>query len=364
MLAGANSAHTQRWANALSRRGLSVVLATQHPFDPADYDNKIRIRKLPFSGSAGYFLNAPALISLLKKEKPDVLHAHYLSGYGTTARLSGFHPSVVSVWGSDIFDFPKRSGWARSLVLSNLRSVDRILSTSMVMAREIESYHKPTCPIAITPFGVDTDLFIPRQEGVSGSSGTITIGLIKDLEWYSGADVLARAFRRALDMLRSSGREGLADSLRLSIAGDGSFRDSLESLVKDLGLTGSTRFLGFLSFPQVPAFFRTLDIYCAPSLAESFGVALLEAASCGLPVIASRVGGIPEVLEDGNTGILVEPGNPEALASALLALIENPETRARFGQAGRSFVMERYSWDSCVDRVLDIYEMLLGSWRR
>jgi glycosyltransferase involved in cell wall biosynthesis len=362
LLASANSAHTQRWANAFAARGVELIVASQHAFDPADFCPSVRIIPLPFRGGAGYFLNAPALRQMIRKERPDILHAHFLSGYGTTARLARFHPLIISVWGSDIFEFPRRNASAKRLIEANLRSADRLMSTSAIMKREIEKYILPRREIALTPFGVETDVFIPSSKpSVRHESASIlVIGLIKDLEWYSGADVLLRAFARLAEDFRKEGNERAVDRMWLRIAGDGSKRVELESLAKNLRIEKKVEFLGFLRFAEVPAFFSGLDIYCAPSLAESFGVAALEASSCALPVVASRVGGLPEVVDDGRTGLLVEPGDEIALAGALRSLLLDADLRSRLGSAGRSFVQERYSWPSCVDRVMAIYEELSG----
>jgi glycosyltransferase involved in cell wall biosynthesis len=359
LLSGAGSAHTQRWANALLARGLEVSVVTQHDYDPRDFDPGVRVRRLPFRGAPGYYLNARALRAILREEMPAILHAHFLSGYGTTARLSGFHPSIVSVWGSDIFEFPARNRLTRHLALRNLAFADRILSTSEVMKREIESYYRPETEIALTPFGVDVEAFAPAAAGREGE--TLELGILKNLHWYSGVDILLRAFAMARRRLIESGQGTLAGRLRLSVAGEGPKRGEYEALARELGLGACVAFKGALRFAEVPAFLSTLDAYCAPSLAESFGVAVLEASACGLPVLASRVGGLPEVVEEGRTGILVPPGDPEALSEALLALVSDPGLRARLGEAGRAFVVERYSWARCVDRMLAAYREILDS---
>ena len=93
-----------------------------------------------------------------------------------------------------------------------------------------------------------------------------------------------------------------------------------------------------------------------PSRAEAFGVAALEAQACGLPVVASNVGGLPEVVRDGETGLLVPPEAPQALAAALMTLIQDPQLRADMGRNGREWVLERYEWRHNVDEMLGIYE--------
>ncbi len=98
-----------------------------------------------------------------------------------------------------------------------------------------------------------------------------------------------------------------------------------------------------------------------PSRAESFGVAALEAAASGLPVVASRVGGLPEVVADGETGLLVEPDDPAALAAALSALIHNPERRRAMSAAARAHAVARYDWHACARAMERLYEATLGT---
>jgi glycosyltransferase involved in cell wall biosynthesis len=106
----------------------------------------------------------------------------------------------------------------------------------------------------------------------------------------------------------------------------------------------------------MPAFMWALDLFVNPSRAESFGVAALEAAASGLPVVASRVGGLPEIVAEGETGLLVPPEDPAALAEALSGLIRSPERRRELGQAARARAVERYDWQRCARAMERLYE--------
>ena len=139
MLAPASVIHTQRWVEALHGRGVELVLATQHEPGAWQAPDGVRVVRLPHGGAAGYFRNVPALRRLLRDERPDLLHAHYASGYGTTAALAGFQPWLLSVWGSDVYDFPYESGPKGSLkswlLRRNLRHADAVASTSEEIGR-------------------------------------------------------------------------------------------------------------------------------------------------------------------------------------------------------------------------------------
>ena len=125
LLAPANSIHTVQWARYLSKEDIEVSIISQHPKNE-DMPSYIPVYLLPYSGLKGYFLNTFAVKKLLKQLRPDIVHAHYASGYGTTARLVNFHPYILSVWGSDVYDFPYKSKLHCWLLRKNLYSADRL----------------------------------------------------------------------------------------------------------------------------------------------------------------------------------------------------------------------------------------------
>src|SRR3954470_18405903 len=139
MLAPAEVIHTQRWVEALHARGVALTLATQHPAGAWRAPAGVETVELPHRGLAGYFRNVPALRRLLREQRPDLLHVHYASGYGTTAALAGFRPWLLSVWGSDVYDFPHQGALQGWLLRRNLRSADAIASTSVAMARQVRT---------------------------------------------------------------------------------------------------------------------------------------------------------------------------------------------------------------------------------
>jgi len=143
----------------------------------------------------------------------------------------------------------------------------------------------------------------------------------------------------------------------LLIVGKGSQENILKSLTIKLGIQDDTVFTGFINYDKVPEYHNMLDIGVFASIedSESFGVAVLEASACAKPVIVSNVGGLPEVVEDGKTGFVVEKQNPEILAKALLNLVDDEELRIQIGQNGRNKVILQYSWTESVNKMLAVY---------
>jgi glycosyltransferase involved in cell wall biosynthesis len=170
-------------------------------------------------------------------------------------------------------------------------------------------------------------------------------------------DILIRAFG-----ILKSGR----DNIRLKIAGSGSHETEYRKLARGLGLEERVEFLGFIEHSDLPSLLAEFDIFAMPSIYddESFGVAALEASATGLPVVATNVGGVPEVVEDNKTGILVERGNVEELAAALEKLIVNPALRAKMGLAGRQLVEKKYDWSRNLLSMKSLYEKVLAGNRK
>jgi len=358
LLAGASSIHTIRWANGLSRAGHKVYLITQHPFlEPVD--PAIEVIKYPFRGNIGYFLMVPSIRRLLKKIKPDVLNAHYASGYATTARLVGFHPWLLSIWGSDVYDFPYKSFLHRYLVKGNLMAADRVASTSYCMAEQARKIAPELKEIGITPFGVKTENFKRLSSELSsrGANEEIIVGTVKVLAPTYGIDNLINAFYLAYTELLNRNPK-LASQLRLRIVGDGRQRSELEHLVQGLGISEITNFVGRVPHQNVPLELEKLDIYVALSLFESFGVAIIEAGAAGRPVVVSDAGGLPEVVVNNETGLVVPKADVKAASIAIMQLIEKPELRIQMGRRGQEHVSKHYDWKESVNIMINELEVL------
>ncbi|WP_334148928.1 glycosyltransferase [Hyphomicrobium sp.] len=357
-LGGGSSIHTIRWINALSGAGARVVLVTQHePEEPVS--EAVKLRLLPFSGNIGYFLNARALKRVLAEEKPDLVNAHYASGYGTTARLAGFTPTLLSVWGSDVYDFPRKSALHRWWLRGNLMAATHVASTSRAMAEETRRVAPALGEIAITPFGVETDRFLSRSERSAAPDAPIVIGTVKTLKPLYGIDVLVESFARLAHRLQREAPQ-VAGRLKLRIVGDGPQRDELVRRAGELGIGGVTEFIPRVPHAAVPAALQALDVYVALSRQESFGVAIIEAGACGVPVVVSDAGGLPEVVADGETGIVVPRENPQAAAEALRTLVLDADLRQRMGEAARRRVVSLYEWQRNVQQMIDLYARVIA----
>lgn len=374
LVSDAGSIHTRRWVSSLEDAGLDIVLFSITPPGDDWYDrNRIKLYVFDLFGYKKKKKNgekkknfparflAPvvahiravrALKSVLRKERPDILHAHYATSYGLVAALAGYRPFVVSVWGSDIYEFPRKSPINRIAVKYILGRADRVLSTSRAMAGETSLYYKGE--IGITPFGVDTELFrkLPQTRR---KDGALVFGTVKTLSEKYGIDLLLRSFARMRELMPELGA-----GTRLIVAGKGPDREKLEDLAIVLGISLDVEFIGEVRHEDVPKLYSGMDVAVFLSREESFGVSAVEAMACEVPVVASDADGFREVL-DGGAGIVVPGNDVDAAAEAMLRLAADPGLRASLGKSGRARVLERYEWKSNVATMVEEYARTMAS---
>lgn len=353
-LANAASSHTEKWASELALRGWDIEIIS---FLPADIP-RVKVHVVPaVSGKkADVILRQHWITQRVRDMKPDLVHAHYASSFGLLGALAGVHPLVISAWGSDVFAFPRKSILHRRLLEWALKHGDVLCSTSHIMATEMCKYVDAdrAQPIEVIPFGVDIERFAPPADAAEESDhqGPVVFGVAKHLQPVYGLDILLRAFA---DL--ESRRPGQAS---LRIAGDGPEWRRLTSLAKRLNIHERVDWLGAIRNQDVAPFYQGLDVVVVPSFQESFGVTAVEGSACARPIIASQVGGLPEVVLPGETGILVQTGNASAFSRAMESLLMNPAERERLGSAGRRFVLEHYDWMENVSQMEQVYKRILG----
>ena len=221
--------------------------------------------------------------------------------------------------------------------------------------------HRPGKVVYI-PNGVDTERFSPARHRGEDIRPRYRLGphaplvlTVARLELVKGVDNLVAA------MLSVAEREPQA---RLLLVGNGAERSRLQERVAAMGLQRCVVFAGEQPNEIVPQYLRACDIAVLPSRIEATSIFGLEAMACGKPLVGTRVGGIPEVVDDGRTGVLVEPGNPEQMASAICDLLANPAKRHAMGTAARERAVAEFSWRAIAERTAALYESLLQEPRR
>ena len=347
-LAPANSIHTTKWVNSLEQKGHDVFVISMQEKNSL-MNPKITYYRLFFTAPLGYLLNIFNVRKFVKKIKPDVIQVHYVTGYGFLSMVSRLKNPILIPWGSDLNIFPKISIFHKLLIKKILSSGHFFIANGKNLDGLIRQYSRGK-RIEKIYFGIDTDLF---KNISSEKKHVITIGTVKSLENIYGIDILIKSFAVVNQKIISSCQD---IPLRLVIVGSGSQKGVYEKLVTSLNLETCVEFMGSIDNNKVPNILRTFDIFVAASRSESFGVAVLEASSCGLPVVVSNVGGLTEVVENAKTGLVCESENIKEFSEAIYKLVINKELRVEYGENGRKRVLKYFNWNQSVSQMVNLLQ--------
>jgi glycosyltransferase involved in cell wall biosynthesis len=229
----------------------------------------------------------------------------------------------------------------RVLQRLTLRLSTRILVNSTAVGDRLGADQRLKARIVVVPNGVDVVRFSPEERSVNDA---VTIGTLANARPEKGLDHLLRA---ASHLVRRHPR------VRFRLWGDGPMRPNLEALADRLDIARQVQFCGRTAHPEQAL--RDLDIFVLPSLSEACPNAVLEAMATALPVVASRVGGIPDLVRHGETGYLVRPARPAELASAIEALIDDRRLASEMGSCGRARAVGEFGLDRLIDRIESVY---------
>lgn len=355
-LAPSNSTHTQKWCRYFVSRGHDVHVvsfcdkelegAQVHYISTGASTNGGDAQKLKYLTKVG------EVRKVVKQIAPDIINVHYATSYGAVAALAGLKNYVLSVWGADVYDFPRKSPIHRALLKFSLSKAKYIFSTSKAMAQEANQYTSKR--IAITPFGVDVELFSPDKRN-RGEDGMFVIGTIKALDPKYGIEYLLKAAA----LVRQKEPQ---IPLCLRIAGKGPYAEEYRALSQELGIGEITNWLGFISQEQAAVEWANMDLAVIPSTleSESFGVSAVEAEAAGCAVIISDIPGLMEATSPGKTSVVVPRKDENSLADAIISLYHDTERRSRMREMGRQYVLEHYSLESCFGDIEDLFQQIVG----
>jgi glycosyltransferase involved in cell wall biosynthesis len=280
----------------------------------------------------------------------EILHAQTFASAvpGIRAKRKYRLPLVITLHTSHFLKLAQKPAW-QPVLRWIIRSADWLLAASEEIRDVALGLYAHPRAEALTN-GVDTDMFAPPSTRQRGERPRLIVP--RRLFHKNGVEY----FIRALPLVR---REVDVEAV---LVGDGPERERLEGLVRDLGVGDAITFLGRQPNTEMPALYGRADVAVFPSLMEATSVAALEAMSCGVPVAASRVGGLPEIVDE-SVGTLFEPANPESQAQALVALLRRGNLDG-LGERARQRVVDSWSVERLVRRHIEIYETLLREKKR
>lgn len=344
-LAGTEIA-TYNLADHLARRGHEVHVITSHDAGLPElseengfYIHRIAWLKIRFIGIVTFWAK---IFLKMRKIKPDIVHGQSLpSGIPAWAAKKFLKiPYVIWGQGSDIY----LPGWfTRMTSKPILQNAD----VALALTEDMKQKMREICDreVSVMPNGVDLERF-KISSGGKKEGNAKTIVFVGRLHPVKGAQYLIEAMaiihRKMPDV-------------KLVIVGDGIERSRLEELREKLDLNGCIQFAGQVPQERIPQIMHQADVFALPSLSESFGIVNIEAMAAGLPIVTTNVGGLPELIKNGENGFVVEPKNPEAIAEKILLILNNNDLKA-IVSTNNITKSQYYSWDNVVEKIITIYE--------
>lgn len=295
------------------------------------------------------------LIKIFRTEKPDVVHLNSskIGGLGGLAARIAHVPHIIFTnhalaWNEDRFILSK-------MLIANIHWLTLMLSHTVIAVCQSvkqQSLRLPFIPskkIVVIPNGIDSITFEEKQMArtkVGGGSEKIWIGTIAELHRNKGLDILIEAF---------AATDHESHNAALFIIGEGEERKKLEALVRDLGIEHKVHLIGFVD--KASSLLKAFDIFVLPSRTEAFPYVILEAGLAQLPIIASAVGGIPEVITHMKTGLLVQSGDRHALSEAMQRLLTDSTLVAEISHGIRKEVENNFTKKHMVEQTLAVYNI-------
>lgn len=311
----------------------------------------------PARSNLGILLAAGRIAAHLRRWEADVLHCH-LPVAGAVGRLAGRLAGVPVVY-TEHNTMERYHPVTRRLNLSTWRWQERVIAVSAEVAASIRSHADPRIPVEVVLNGVDVERF--RRDATDPAAVRARWGIPPGAP-VVGTVAVFRVQKRLQDWLQ--GARLLLDrhpEIHFLLVGDGPEREELVALSRSLGLDGRVHFTGLQE--DVRPFLAAMDVYLMSSLFEGLPVAMLEAMAMRCAVVATSVGGIPEVVRAEENGFLVEPGRPESLAEATSALLTTPERLRCIGEAARHTVAEHFSMRRMARELESTYAEVLARYR-
>jgi len=366
---GGMKEHVLALARGLAARGHGVAFAASAASEITDAAQEagFTVHDIPLTGPLSPIQDPRAVRALsviVRSGAFDIVHAHGFKA-GFVGRLavrllrSEAPPFVVTAHNHVLTrtDTPAATRWRYRTVERSLeRYVTRYIAVSESIARELTgAYNLPADKVVIVRNGVDVTPFLAEQDSAAARA---SLGVPADVPVVGLA-------------ARFSAQKGLRDlvaatpelvrrvpGVRVVIGGSGPLESELRSQAVALGVSGSIVWPGHVL--NMPRFLSALDVFVSPATTEAFGIALIEAAAAGVPTIATRVGGVPEVILDGETGLLVAAHDPTALAQAIVGLLDDRRTAIKLAEHARRRAIMEFSPDAMVEGTLAVYADVLG----
>lgn len=344
LIGDGRSIHLKRWALSLKSRG--IVVSTYFTHDAPGFKD---IPNHRFNYNKIYLLNSKwrnyKFSDFLQSIDADIYHIHFLIYNSLVKEFVKMKNLVITPYGSEVFwDLSSKQIRMKRQIIEKASLVTA--SSKFLLDKLIEQGYTFTNKKLIY-FGIDRNSFKPLKKG---KTSKFRIGFVKHLIDYYGIENLVKAVEIILKKRQD---------VELHIYGEGPLRQSLTDYIESHNLNQNIFLFGAKEHGQLPEIYNQFDVFAMPSTCqEAFGVAAIEAQACGIPVIASNTGGIPEAVQNGKSGILIEPGNIDKIVESLETLIYNETLRRQMSRNAVEW-SKKFDWNKSVSAMIEAYKALL-----
>ena len=362
-LSNGNSIHLEILANHFASSGHEVHLICWN--ERKGYNKSIHIHRLsgviPTIIPGALYLNFIFWIiearRLIKVIKPDIIDGHYITVYGFLAAWSGFHPLVVTAWGSDVLIQAKNNALWKFVAKYALKKADLIVCRSPVSAREISSLCGQVNRIHVILIGVDTDEFKPVQDseklreilGIAKSQPIIIN--IRSLAPIYDVKTMIKAIPLVLAKIPQA---------KFLIIRKPEQKKYSEKLLRGMDISSSIQFIDWIPHSELPKYLSLADVYVSTSLSDGASNSLFEAMACELAPVVTDIPANRPWIKGGENGFLFPAKDYETLASKIIYLINNDDINKCFGKKSRKIVQQKAEHRAEMDKLEKIYKELIG----
>ncbi len=361
-LGDVRSIHTKRWIEYFAKNHEVHLITLNYPdtdrglFSESELKTlNIEVHKIPRTFPGLFF--APVMArKIIHSIQPDVIHAHYATQYGFMAAFSGFHPYLLTVWGSDVLIEPKQSRILRYFV-------KKAISGAEIITCDGKNTHDALIDLGANPsnikmiyFGVDTKKYNPEKrdrdifEPILGEGDNKVVIYLRGFADVYDPETILRAIPRVIQEI---------PDVKFLLAREGQERDYYRKIVEDMLYSASVYFIGNIPQEKIPTYLASSDVYISMSLSDSgLSASTAEAMACGVPVITSDVGDVDVWIENGKNGFIVKKGDDNALAEKIIELFRDDLLKSDIGHKGREIIEEKQDYFKEMDKIEQIYYKL------
>lgn len=346
MIGDASSVHFQRWVEAMLSRNFHVHIITRNKWESCP---TVQTEIVQGDSSLSWFTNIFKVRRAVRETQPDIIHAHYVTSYGFWGAICGFHPLVLTAWGTDILVTPKKSLLKRLLTKWTLQQADLITADSQQMLIEIQQY-APKAKLEIIQWGIDISRFNSDNKPVYKSIGPQIVSF-RMWEPNYNIDIVLNGFKRFVD--RWNG-----EPPHLHLIGSGSLNSQLNSMINKLDIRGLVTVHGFVSESKLIDILSISDISISIPTSDATAMSVLESMAAKLSIIASDLPDNHYWL--GSTGgIIIYNNQANEVADALNHIASDVKLCQKMGERNHNKVLQEASRKTHMDRMANLYERLL-----